>query len=103
MTKIEGTLIRPDGQPAAGARMTITLPETFTTPGTITLAGSASVTADAGGHVEIHVTPTPQDSEYRLELFDHGRRVHTQTITVPDCPEVELTDLLAGLEGFVCE
>ena len=103
MTKIEGTLIRPDGQPAAGARMTITLPETFTTPGTITLAGSASVTADAEGRVTISVKATPQDSEYRLELHDRGRRVHAQTISVPDCPEVELTDLLTGLEGFVCE
>ena len=103
MTTITGTLFRPDGTPAAGARLTLELREAFTTPGAITLAGSASVTADAEGRVTISVKATPEDAEYRLELHDHGRRVHTQTITVPDCPEVELTDLLDGLEGFVCE
>ncbi len=103
MTTITGKLIRPDGQPADGARLSIALPNAIATPGKITLPSKATALADAQGQVELTVLPTPEDAEYRLELHDRGRRVHRQTISVPDCPEVELTDLLDGLEGFVCE
>ena len=103
MTKISGKLIRPDGQPAAGSRLTLELREAFASDGKIYLPSKATALADSAGHFEIHVTPTPEGAAYGLVLHDQGRRVHTQTITVPDCPEVELTDLLTDLEGFVCE